>query len=146
MNAQMASAGSKSQHDWDLYFIEIAKVVASASKDTKTKVGSIIVDSDHRILSTGYNGTPPGFNEAKIDWNDSEYKKRVVIHSEQNAIIRVDGRLLKDATLYCTHSPCPQCCLLIAAAGIKRVVFWQLFRDISGLVDLTEFGVSWEGV
>jgi methionyl aminopeptidase len=52
-------SGEKSQTlNWDEYFILLASLTACRSKDPNTKVGAVIVDMNHRILSTGYNGFP----------------------------------------------------------------------------------------
>ncbi len=42
--------------NWDQYFMNIANEVAKRSKDPSTQVGCVIVDSDHRPISFGYNG------------------------------------------------------------------------------------------
>ncbi|KKL73139.1 hypothetical protein LCGC14_2077890 [marine sediment metagenome] len=48
-----------SRPDWDLYFIRIAKEVASRSTCPRAAVGAVIV-KDNKIISTGYNGAAPG--------------------------------------------------------------------------------------
>jgi len=45
--------------DWDSYFMEIAQVVATRANCSRRKVAAVVV-SEHRIISTGYNGTPRG--------------------------------------------------------------------------------------
>jgi dCMP deaminase len=50
-------------HTWDTYFIQMANLVASKSKDDSTKVGCIIVSADNTVLSMGYNGFPRGVRE-----------------------------------------------------------------------------------
>ena len=49
-----------------------AYVVALGSKDTRTKIGSVVIGPDNEIRSTGYNGFPRGldddmFNECGVD-------------------------------------------------------------------------------
>ena len=52
--------------EWVSYFMNIARVVATKSKDPNTKVGCVVVDTaTKRIMATGYNGFPPGVNEDK---------------------------------------------------------------------------------
>ena len=50
-----------------------------------------------------------------------------VVHAEMNAICDAarTGKLVKDATLYCTTFPCHNCTKHIIAAGIDRVVFLE---------------------
>jgi len=38
--------------------MDLARLVASWSKDQSTQVGAVIVDQDKRIVSTGFNGFP----------------------------------------------------------------------------------------
>lgn len=130
---------------WDAYFIGMAESAASRSVDEKKKVGCLIVDPDRRIVSTGYNGTPAGFDDSAIDWFTDE-KHPFIIHAEQNALVRADGAKLKGSTLYCTHSPCSECAKNIAAAGIRRVVFRHVYNDkkqpLQGREVLERFGID----
>lgn len=48
---------------WDRYFIKMAMLVASKSKDPSTKVGCVIVGPDNEVRSTGFNGFPRGVTE-----------------------------------------------------------------------------------
>ncbi|MBT5323050.1 MAG: dCMP deaminase, partial [Campylobacteraceae bacterium] len=76
----------------DRNFINIAKELATASKCVSKQVGAVIV-KDGRILSTGYNGTPPGHTNCCDHWNGKytkdhhEWSKTYEIHAEMNAII-----------------------------------------------------------
>lgn len=57
---------------WDEYFMGIAKLTAGRSKDPNTQVGAVIVSENNRVLSTGYNGTPNGFNDDDFPWGAKE--------------------------------------------------------------------------
>lgn len=46
--------------DWDDYYLRIADDVALRADCTRRKVGAVLVAKDNRIVSTGYNGSPPG--------------------------------------------------------------------------------------
>jgi dCMP deaminase len=46
--------------DFDEYYMDIAQAVAKRGDCTRRQVGAVIVDLENRIVSTGYNGTPPG--------------------------------------------------------------------------------------
>ena len=50
----------------DTYYLSIAYVVAQASFDPSSKCGSVIVSTDGRILSTGYNGPIKGSIDEEI--------------------------------------------------------------------------------
>lgn len=45
---------------WDDYGLGIAKAVSARADCTRRKVGAVIFDAEHRIVSTGYNGSAPG--------------------------------------------------------------------------------------
>lgn len=106
---------------WNQYFMRIAEAVATRSKDPFTQVGAVIADKYHRILSTGYNGFPPGVEETPEMW-ERPFKYQLVIHAEANAILHAK-KDLTGSTLYVTLSPCAECVKLCAGAGVKRVVY-----------------------
>lgn len=68
-------------HTWDTYFIQMANLVASKSKDDSTKVGCIIVSADNTVLSMGYNGFPRGVRETTLErcsWCNGTGRKRAM--------------------------------------------------------------------
>lgn len=88
--------------DWDLYFIRIAKEVASRSTCPRAAVGAVIVQ-DNRILATGYNGAPTGAphcTEVGCQVVDGHCIRAV--HAEINAIHQAWNFdvTLEGATLY----------------------------------------------
>lgn len=46
--------------DWEEYFMKMVYLVASKSKDPRTKVGAVVVNDDRQVLATGYNGVCRG--------------------------------------------------------------------------------------
>lgn len=123
------------------YFMQIADTVRLRSPDPKTKVGAVLVDSDSRILSTGFNGPPAGFPDAELDWGNREVVYPRVVHAEMNAILYASGRY-EGSVLFCTLSPCKDCIKLIAAAGIKTIFYRDRYKDIEISEKLAkEFGV-----
>ena len=114
----------------DQNFINIAKELASASKCVSKQVGAVIV-KDGRILSTGYNGTPPGYTNCSAHWDGKytkehhEWSKTYEIHAEMNAIIWAarEGISIDGATIYVTLEPCSDCSKNLIASGIKRIVY-----------------------
>jgi dCMP deaminase len=105
---------------FDQYFVQLAQVVATKSKDPSTKVGVVIVDSLNRVVSTGYNGFPRGVIDQPDRYDHKETKYRLIVHSEANAIL-VAARDLHRCQLYTTMFPCSECAKLIVQAGISRV-------------------------
>jgi dCMP deaminase len=124
---------------WDEYFMGIAQLSANRSKDPSTQVGSCIVDSNHRILSIGYNGAPNGIDDEQFPWaregNPLETKYLYVCHSELNAVMNCKGKDLTGATIYVTLFPCNECTKLIIQSGIKRVVYdCDKYADTDGVI------------
>jgi len=133
---------------WDEYFLAIAGTVSLRADCSRRQVGAVVVKGN-RIVSTGYNGSPPGFPGCATDGAcpraasgvtpgssyDTGPGTCISIHAEANALLYagVDG--CKGATLYLTTQPCEGCMKLIYAAGIARIVWAdELQRPRSFLV------------
>ncbi len=111
---------------WDEYFLSIAREVASRSTCTRRHVGAVLV-REKRILTTGYNGSPPGQQHCtEVGCLLEDGKCIRTLHAEQNAIAQaaLHGVSTQGATLYCTCRPCHVCARMIVGAGIIRVVFF----------------------
>jgi len=136
---------SKKSLKHDRTYMKMAKEWGKLSYCKRKKVGALIV-KNRRIISDGYNGTPSGFEnvcedeEGKTKWH--------VLHAEANAISKVAASTQNSegATLYVTLSPCKECSKLIYQAGIKKVVFYEAYKDTSGLDFLKEAGVIVEQI
>ena len=110
------------QNKWDLRFLDLCKLVASWSKDPSTKVGSVIVDSDNRIVSLGYNGFPKGVLDNQDRYENRDIKYKYVVHAERNAIIFARQNI-KNCSIYTwPMMPCAACAGIIIQSGIKKVV------------------------
>ena len=61
--------------------------------------------------------------------------KPEVLHAESNALMKLarSTNSSEGATIYCTYSPCFDCAKLIIQAGIKRVVYDEVYRCKEGL-------------
>ena len=126
----------------DKYFMDIAEVVKSRSPDPKTQVGSVIVDSRYRIISTGFNGLPSGMSEDSVDWNNREEVYDNVLHAEVNAILYANSKF-DGSILYVTMSPCRNCIKEVAASGIKTVIFKHKYKDFEEMKLLADkFGIT----
>lgn len=97
---------------------------------------------DKMIISDGFNGTPAGFENVCED--ETGVTKPYVLHAEANAITKVarSNNSSEGSTLYITASPCMECSKLIIQAGIRRVVFGELYRLSDGLELLRRAGVE----
>jgi dCMP deaminase len=123
-----------SRPDWDTYYLDIAKAVSARGDCARRQHGSVIV-KNHKIVSTGYNGTPSGSerscgdtgecprnNDPDAKHSQGDYDLCWAIHAESNALLRASWQEMQGATMYITGDPCPGCEKLIASSGIARVV------------------------
>jgi dCMP deaminase len=116
---------------WDVYFMNIADVVASRSTCPRKYVGAVVV-RDKTILSTGYNGSIRGMPHCTEIGHMMENDHCVAtIHAEANAIIQAakNGVMIDGATIYVTASPCWNCFKMIANSGIRRICYGEFYRD-----------------
>lgn len=125
----------------DKRYLRMAKIWAENSYCRRRQVGALIV-KDKMIISDGYNGTPAGFENICED--EQGVTKPYVLHAEANAITKVaqSNNSSEGSTLYVTASPCVECSKLIIQAGIRRVVFNDLYRLADGLELLRRAGVE----
>ncbi|MBQ1798810.1 MAG: dCMP deaminase family protein, partial [Muribaculaceae bacterium] len=125
----------------DSRYLRMAQIWAENSYCRRRQVGALLV-KDKMIISDGYNGTPAGFENVCED--DDDHTKPYVLHAEANAITKVarSNNSSDGATLYVTTSPCIECSKLIIQAGIKRVVFGEVYRITDGVQLLKRAGIE----
>lgn len=133
--------GKEKQQQFDLRYIQMARIWATNSYCKRRQVGALIV-KDQMIISDGYNGTPSGFENDCEDENNQS--KPYVLHAEANAITKVakSNNSSQGATLYITDSPCMDCAKLIIQAGIERVVYGDEYRITDGIKLLEKAGIE----
>ena len=68
---QTASGKRRDVISWDEFFMSVAIAAQRRSKDPNTQVGACIANTNHRILSVGYNGTPSALNDDFFPWGTS---------------------------------------------------------------------------
>ena len=125
----------------DYRYLRMASIWSENSYCVRRKVGALIV-KDKMIISDGFNGTPSGF--PNICESAEGVTFPYVLHAEANAITKEarSNNSSEGSTLYVTASPCMECSKLIIQAGIKRVVFSELYRITDGLDLLRQAGVE----
>lgn len=119
----------------------MARIWAENSYCQRRRVGALLVKGP-MIISDGFNGTPAGFENV---CEDSEgMTKPYVLHAEANAITKVarSNNSSEGSTLYVTASPCVECAKLIIQAGIRRVVYADLYRVTDGVDLLQRAGIE----
>ncbi|TJX67827.1 CMP deaminase [Soehngenia saccharolytica] len=111
---------------WNQYFMEITEMVASRSTCDRAFVGCVIVNDDHRIVSTGYNGSVAG-NPHCDDVGHTIRDNHCIatIHAEMNALLYCakEGISVKNCNAYVTHFPCLNCTKALIQAGIKKIYY-----------------------
>lgn len=119
--------------NFDEYMMGIAMAVRARANCTGNRIGAVIV-KDHRIVSTGYNGTPydmPNCDEGGCDrCNHREryasgtgYDLCICVHAEQNAILAAArfGIECEGSIMYTTMRPCFGCTKELLQAKVKGV-------------------------
>lgn len=110
-----------------------AVVFSGRATCSRTHVGAVLA-RDGRILSTGYNGAPPGLPHCV---HESDEPCLVAEHAERNAIYFAarHGLSTEGSILVTTHQPCYECAKAIISAGIVQVV-WNLPYRLTAGIDL----------
>lgn len=124
-NAILYLVRGKNLNSWDQYFVNLAMTVSTKSKDPSTQVGAVIV-KNKRIISTGYNGFPPGIDDSQERLSNREIKYQYICHAEINALSQcsLHGVSCNGATIFTyPFGPCKDCIKSIIVSGIKRVVY-----------------------
>lgn len=133
--------------EWDDYFMAIAKIIATRGTCDRARVGAVLV-KNKRIISTGYNGAPPGAPHCDGPEGHLMEEGHCIrtLHAEENTILQAavtGGVSTIGATLYTTHSPCYHCAKKIAMAGITHVVAGKQFANTLPINDLfTQAGIT----
>lgn len=107
---------------WGQYFLELAALAATQSKDT-TQVGAVLVGPDKEVRLTAYNGPPRGVRD-KPERFERPTKYLFASHAEQNlvAFAAREGVSTKGCTVAVTHFPCSSCARSLLQAGVKTII------------------------
>jgi dCMP deaminase len=150
-------------------YYNIAQEISSLSYANRLKVGAIIV-KDNRIISIGFNGTPPNWNNEceevlithderdtyfeKDQWTFNKETKQYtrlktkpeLIHAEMNSLHKLasSNESGNNASMFCTHSPCIECAKGVVMSGIKDFYYIDKYRSEDGLSFLLKSGVNVE--
>ena len=128
---------------WEQYFKELAALSAARSPCTRLKVGCLLV-KDNRIVSQGYNGFLSGCAHRSLV---REGHEQATVHAEQNAVADCAKRGVncQGCTAYITHYPCLNCFKIMAAAGIKHIVYIDDYNNdpiVSTLAEMASICIT----
>ena len=122
-------------------YLNCAENFAYRSTCIKRKYGAVLVKDD-AVISTGYNGSPRGFENCcdigecpriKLGLHQGEgYAICRAVHAEANALLNCSREQALGADLYLAGvnpmdlsvhkaKPCPLCARMIIQAGIRKV-------------------------
>lgn len=123
-------------------YLNCAENFAYRSTCIKRRYGAVIVKED-AVISTGYNGSPRGFENCCDIGTCSRIKQNLhqgegygmcrAVHAEANALLNCSREQTLGADLYLAGvnpsdcsvhkaKPCPLCARLIIQAGIRHVI------------------------
>ena len=111
---------------WDIRYLDLAKEIASWSKDPSKQIGAVAIGEKGQVLAQGYNGFPRDIDDSEEKYLDRETKYKYVVHAEMNCIYNAtyNGVSLQGATLYIYGLPtCSECAKGLIQVGVKRVVY-----------------------
>ncbi len=117
---------------WDELFMRHAYLIASKSKDPRTRIGAVLVRNKH-VISEGYNGLPMGVNDCCAERYQRPEKYLWVEHAERNSIFVCArfGISTNAAVMYTQGIPCENCTRATIQAGVSEVVVhkqWQEYQ------------------
>lgn len=127
------------------YFMGVARLTGNLSVANRLKVGAVLVkkgtDGHYNILAFGYNGTPPGWDNACEDEN--KVTKPEVRHAEENLLYKMSKshESSDGSVVFITHLPCVQCAKMLHGIGVSAVYYKDMYRDNAALAYFKEAGV-----
>lgn len=116
----------------DEYFLNLSEVVAARATCHRLHVGTVLV-KDNMIISTGYNGAPRGLPHCEdVGCRVVNGHCTRVVHAELNSLFQAayHGASTNGATLYTLYLSCENCAKAIINAGIARVVYKRIYKNI----------------
>ena len=123
---------SNTRESWDSYFMRLASDVATRATCPRKSVGAVIVSPNKKISGTGYNGSPTGqphCTDVGCLMDGGNHCVRV-IHAEVNAVLEAQRRgEVEGSTMYVTVFPCVRCLNVMIQAGVRRIVYGELYRS-----------------
>jgi dCMP deaminase len=109
---------------WGDYFLHLASVASTQSKDT-TKVGAALIGPDREVRLLAYNGPPRGVKDKPERFERANGEKyRWISHAEQNlvAFAAREGVATKGCTVAVSHFPCSACARSLIQAGVISII------------------------
>lgn len=122
---------------WEEYALRIAETASLRSEDIYKKVGACALDHSNRVIGVAYNGLASGVEAPEDFWKDRDKRRPYMIHAEVNLLSLFKREECK--LLACTLLPCSCCASMIAAYGIKKVVYKEIYNRDTSAFDIFKF-------
>lgn len=129
----------------DSYYKQ-ALAVAELSPDEQTKVGALLIKKDGgAIVGNSYNGFIRGGPDLILPKIRPE-KYIYIIHAETNLMYNScrEGMVTKGCFVFCTLSPCINCCRAMWQSGIDMVIFKDKYRDFDTQMEMKDLKLDIE--
>lgn len=127
----------KNRISWEEYALKIAETASLRSEDIYKKVGACALDHNNRVIGVAYNGLASGIEVPDNFWDDRDKRRPYMIHAEVNLLSLFKREECK--LLACTLLPCSCCANMIAAYGIKKVVYKEIYNRDTSAYDIFRF-------
>lgn len=128
---------AKKLREWDIWYLNMARYIATKSKDPSTQTGAIIVRPDFSLCSIGFNGFPKDMDDSPALYADREVKYSRTVHCEVNAQIFTREDLHGYSLYTWPFASCDRCSVQMIQAGIQRFVFPEMPPEKAGRWDST---------
>lgn len=107
--------------------MRLAETASKRSEDPYRKVGACALNKEHMVVGLGYNGLAPKKNVPSSFWEDRDKRRAYMVHAETNCLSlckRGEVELLAVTLL-----PCSYCAAMIAAYGVKEVLYAENYEQ-----------------
>jgi len=133
----------KDRPPFEQLYMNFALALAERSTCQRLKVGCVVTSEDYSyVYGIGYNGNAKGLpNEC----DSKEPGKCGCIHSEHNALLKVNVPSTTPKIAFVTHQPCVYCAkCIINKGGFKKVYYAHPYRLQDGIDILKQVGITVE--
>ena len=126
---------------WEEYALKLAETAALRSEDSHRTVGACALNSDRMVLGLGYNGLAAGKEAPPLFWEDRDSRRKYMIHAEANCMSLFNKGQCR--LMAVTLLPCSYCATTMAAYGIEKVVYGEMYDlDEKALEILDFYGIE----
>ena len=114
---------ARGKPSWDETFLVQAWWISNRGSCDRLRTACVLVNSDKRVVGTGYNGSVSGLETCDEAGHLLENNHCVrTLHGEVNAVLNAVREDLRGATAYIVGTPCVDCAKVLMQKGIARIV------------------------